>query len=90
MKEIESRFGLTWEKRRRDLQDQSPSSYDMALVNLLVSYKWAEQDIANTVIAFRRKHAKKRQRGQEGPLRVDYITRTIMKEEEGLREIRRR
>jgi hypothetical protein len=78
MKEIEPRFILTWDKRRRDLQDQSPSSYDMALINLLVSYKWAEQDIANTVIAFRRKHAKNDREAKKA-LRVDYITRTIMK-----------
>ena len=78
MKEIESRFVLTWERRRRDLQDQSPSSYDMALVNLLVSYKWAEQEIADTIIAFRRKHAKNDREAKKA-LRVDYITRTIMK-----------
>ena len=78
MKEIEPRLSLTWEKRRRDLQDTSPSSYDMALVNLLVSYKWSEQDIADTVIAFRKKHAKNDREAKKA-LRVDYITRTIMK-----------
>ena len=78
MKEIEPRLSLTWEKRRRDLQDTSPSSYDMALVNLLVSYKWSEQDIADTVIAFRKKHAKNEREAKKA-LRVDYITRTIMK-----------
>lgn len=78
MKEIEPKFLLTWEKRRRDLQDTSPSSYDMALVNLLVSYKWPEQEIADTVIAFRKKHAKNEREAKKA-LRVDYITRTIMK-----------
>ena len=78
MKEIEPRFLLTWEKRRRDLADQTPSSYDMSLVNLLVSYKWSDQDIADTVIAFRRKHAKNEKEAKKA-LRVDYITRTIMK-----------
>jgi hypothetical protein len=78
MKEVEPRFVQTWEKKRKDLKDQSPSSYDMSMVNLLVGYNWGDQEIADTIIAFRRKHARTEKEAKKA-LRVDYITRTIMK-----------
>jgi len=78
MREVEPRFGLTWDKKRKDLKDQTPSSYDMSMVNLLVGYGWADQEIADTIIAFRRKHARTEKEAKKA-LRVDYITRTIMK-----------
>ena len=78
MKEVEPKFTATWERKRRDFKDQSPSSYDMSLTNLLVSYGWQDQEIADAIIAFRRKHGRTDREAKKA-MRVDYITRTIMK-----------
>ena len=78
MREIEPKFWPTWERKRKDFTDQSPSSYDMSMTNLLVSYGWQDQEIADTLIAFRKRHAKTEKEARKA-LRVDYITRTILK-----------
>jgi hypothetical protein len=71
--EIEPKFKLTWEKKRNDLNDQSPSSYDMALANHSALAGWDAQEITNLIIAFRRKH------GHDLKLRHDYYAMTIAK-----------
>lgn len=69
--ENDNRFRATWEKKRPDLIDQSPSSYDMALANYAVQAGWSDQEIVNLLISHRRKH------GADLKLRVDYYQRTI-------------
>jgi hypothetical protein len=71
--EAEPKFRLTWEKKRKDLPDQSASSYDMALADYAALAQWTDQEIANLIIAFRRKH------GDDLKLRYDYYAMTIAK-----------
>jgi hypothetical protein len=46
----------TWEHKRKDLKDQSGSSYDMALANFCVASGFTQQEVVNSLIAMRRKH----------------------------------
>ena len=71
--QIDPRFRQTWEQRRPDLPDQSPSGYDMALAHAAVRAGWPDQEVAHLLIAFRRKH-------KHAPkLREDYHALTISK-----------
>lgn len=78
LRTVEPKFEATWERKRPDLKDQSLSTYEMSLVSLTVSYGWSNQEIADSVVAFRRKHGKNPKEINKG-MRVDYITRTILK-----------
>lgn len=49
-------FEDTWNKRRRDLKDDSPSGYDMALASIACRNGWTKQEVVDLLIAFRRKH----------------------------------
>lgn len=63
-----------------DLQDPEKgadlSRYDMALVNMAIHKGWTDQEIADLLIAFRRKHAPHDDKVWS---RDDYIPRTIAK-----------
>lgn len=72
MLENDDRYRKTWEHKRKDLADQSPSGYDMALANILVRAGWSDQEIVDTLIAHRRKY------NADLKLREDYYKRTIM------------
>lgn len=61
----------TWQKARKDFTDQSASTYDMSLASLAVAANWSDQEIADLLIAFRRKH------GEDLKLREDYYMRTL-------------
>jgi len=78
LRTIEPKFEATWERQRPDLKDQSLSTYEMSLASLCVSYGWQNQEIADTIVAFRRKFGKTPKEVNKG-MRVDYITRTILK-----------
>jgi putative DNA primase/helicase len=80
LKEIEAKVGQSWERKRKDLQDQSASSYDMALANYAAMAAWTDQEIVDLLIASRRKH------GDDLKLREDYYQRTIAKAREGIRK----
>ena len=73
---LEPKFRATWEKNRPDLSDPSPSAYDMALANYAVKAGWPDQEIANLMVAFRRKH------GLDLKLREKYYALTIGKAHE--------
>lgn len=79
---IEPRFEQTWERRRSDLKDGSLSTYEMSIASTCVSYGWKDQEVADALIAFRRKHAGSPKEAAKG-LRIDYITRTIIKARDG-------
>lgn len=66
----------TWERNRKDLIDQSASSYNMALANYCAQASWTDQEIVNALIAWRRKHK------ESLKLREDYYARTIAKARE--------
>lgn len=76
----EPAFQKSWDRTRstRELADQSPSSYDLSLASFAAMVNWSDQEIANLIIASRRKH------GDDLKLRVDYYRRTISKAHEGI------
>jgi hypothetical protein len=69
--EIDSRFRASWDNKRLDMQDQSASAFDLSLANFAAQAWWSDQEIANLLIAHRRKH------GHDLKLRPDYFHRTI-------------
>jgi hypothetical protein len=71
--EIEPRFLRSWKHKRKDLQDQSPSAYDMSLATFAARVMWSDQEVADLLIAHRRKH------DADLKLRQDYYRRTIEK-----------
>jgi hypothetical protein len=71
--DIEPRFRQSWERKRPDMQDQSPSAYDLSLATHSARVRWTDQEIADLLIAHRRKHR------DDLKLRVDYFKRTIEK-----------
>jgi hypothetical protein len=71
--EIDRKFAQTWNHKRRDLPDDSMSSYDMSLANLMAAAGWDAQEIVNTLIAHRRKY------GQDLKLRESYYIPTVTK-----------
>lgn len=77
--ESEPRFKASWDHKRTDLQDQSPSAYDMSLATFAAIAKWDDQEIVNLLIAHRRRHR------ENLKLRLDYYSRTLSKAKEAAR-----
>lgn len=80
----DKKFKQTWEFNRHDLSDRSFSTHDMALANICVAYNLSAQQIADLIIAFRKKHGSVED--QKKALRVDYINTTIMKAKQAIGE----
>jgi hypothetical protein len=78
LKEIDTKFRLSWEHRRKDLKDESPSGYDFSLASIAVRAGWTDQEVANLLIARRRKH------GDDLKLRENYYAKTISKARDGV------
>jgi len=74
----EPKFLLSWQHKRavRELPDQSPSAYDQALANIAAQAGWSDQEIANLLIAHRRRY------GVDLKLRDSYYVATIRKARE--------
>ncbi len=53
--DAEQKFKASWDHKRRDLTDQTASAYDMAMANIAVQAGWSDQEIANLLIAHRRR-----------------------------------
>lgn len=64
-------FKKTWEHRRSDMKDDSPSAYDMALGRYAYQANWLPQEICNLLIYHRIRH------GYDKINRLDYYQRTI-------------
>ncbi len=74
--DAEQKFKNAWDHKRKDMQDQSASAYDMALADYAVQACWTDQHIADLLIAHRR-------RWNEDPkLRDSYYAKTIAKARE--------
>ena len=69
--ENDAKFRRAWLRKRPDLADQSASTYDLSLATRAAQANWTDQQIADLVIASRRKH------GDDLKLRLDYYQRTI-------------
>jgi hypothetical protein len=70
--DLEPKFRASWDHRRKDL-DGSPSAYDFSLAQFAVRAFWSDQEIADLLIACRRRH------GGDLKLRQDYFGLTIGK-----------
>jgi hypothetical protein len=68
-------FEATWRMKRKDMPDQSPSSYDFSLAIQAVKAAWTDQEITDLIIGFRRNNRLDMQKA----LRPDYCPRTIAK-----------
>jgi hypothetical protein len=81
LSDIEPKFLRSWNRKRspREFYDQSASAYDQSLANIAVSAAWSDQEIANLLIATRRKHGEKNLK-----LRDSYYATTIRKARESL------
>lgn len=67
----------SWEGKRPDLADQSPSSLDFSLATIAVGMGWNDQDVADLLVAGRRHRGDDLKTGKGGALRLDYYQRTI-------------
>ena len=65
------KFRASWEMKRSDLDDSSPSGYDLSLASFGVIAEWPDQRIVDLLIAFRRRHA------LPAKLRLRYYERTL-------------
>ena len=83
---IDNKFEALWNRKRKDLKDQSLSSYEMGIANMLVSYGWEPKEIADCMISFRRRFGKNQKEINKG-MRIDYITRTILKAQSSVQKI---
>jgi hypothetical protein len=68
-------FWDTWHRKRSDLADPSQSSCDLSIATIAALNGWTDQEIADLLIAVRRKHGLK----PEKALRDAYVRRTIAK-----------
>lgn len=73
MRDNDPTFAASWNRERRDLDDQSASAYDLSLASIAAVAGWSDQEIVDLLIASRRKH------GDDLKLRQDYYARTIAK-----------
>jgi P4 family phage/plasmid primase-like protien len=71
--QIEPRFKHSFEHKRKDMLDQSASSYDLSLATFAAQATWSDQEIANLIISHRRKYDD----DVDKALRQDYQSRTI-------------
>lgn len=53
---VNHKFKLTWERKRRDFRDNSPSAYCFSLSQHAAQAGWTPQEIVDLLIAWRRKY----------------------------------
>lgn len=68
----------SWEGKRPDLADQSPSSLDFSLAVIALWNNWTDQEVADLLIAGRRNRGDDLKTEKGGALRLDYYQRTIV------------
>jgi len=66
------KFADSWFHTRKDMRDDSLSSYDMSIATIAAYAEWSDQEIANLLISHRREAG-----SVEKSLRRDYVERTI-------------
>lgn len=66
-----------WRRARRDLDDQSPSGYDLSLATIANAAGWDDQEIVDLLVAARRHNGEDCKLG-----RHDYYARTLMRARE--------
>lgn len=72
MMDMDPKFRATWEYKRKDLGDTSPSSYDLSLASMAFAMDWSKQEVVDLLVACRRNHHVEIKR-------PDYYRRTLAK-----------
>jgi hypothetical protein len=80
--EIDFKFKASWQGKRDDMTDQSPSGYAMSMASIAAAAGWDDQEIADLIIAWNRRHGKDMKKA----LRPDYIALTIVKARKPIQE----
>lgn len=60
--DVEPRFKASWDRKRKDLVDASPSAYDQSLANFAARAGWADDEIVALLVAKRRRWGEKLKR----------------------------
>lgn len=76
----DEKFLATWEMRRPDMNDQTPSAYEMSLANFAVKYEWPWQEAIDLMISWRRRH------GFEPKLREKRYIDTLLRAQASMRK----
>ena len=76
---LEPKAKQSWERKRKDMPDQSASGYDMSIAGYAVRAGWSDQEIMNALLANHRHHG-------EVFKRQEYYARTIRRAREGTRQ----
>jgi hypothetical protein len=75
----ERKFRQSWDRKRKDLQDQSSSGYDLSIATILHQYGWTDQEIVDALIINHNQH------GDDLKMnRPDYYARTLARAKLGL------
>lgn len=78
LRDNDAKFASSCDRTRKDLVDQSASSYDLSLATLAALAGWADQQIVDLLVYTRRKH------GDDLKLRRDYYVRTLSRARDAL------
>jgi hypothetical protein len=78
MAENDPQFKRTLDRTRRDMSDQSPSSYDFSLANQMAGAGCSDQEIADAIAWWRSRHCQD-EKDRQKAYRRDYIQRTLTK-----------
>ena len=70
------KFRKSWEQDRKDMADQSASTYDVSMATIALGAGWPDQEVVNLLICWRRKH------GHDLKLREGYYEITLAKAKE--------
>ena len=70
------KFRKSWEQDRKDMTDQSASTYDVSMATIALGAGWPDQEVVNLLICWRRKH------GHDLKLREGYYEITLAKAKE--------
>jgi len=82
LRDIDPIFKLTWANKREDMKDNSPSGHTMSLASTTALAGWRDQEIADLIIAFYRRH----KLNVKKAMRPDYIGKTIAKAKKTVNE----
>lgn len=78
LRENDTKFKASCDRTRKDLVDQSASSYDLSLATIAASANWTDQQIVDLIIYTRTRH------GDDPKLRQDYYARTLSRARDGI------
>lgn len=70
----DDKFKHSWEKTRKDMPNWTPSEYCLSIANMTAIAGWSNQEIADTLIAWRRRHCPDRMKLDRADWFMERIT----------------